>query len=127
MLIYTRTGSGRKKKSKSKKALKAALEHQKFLESVGYTGKRKNVDRSYNMPNLEVENHADVSDLSNSIPAGGFRRSIDDYKWRRGSSESAGTIAEIERKKSRIAPLWNKGSTMYITDAEDPTTLGKKV
>jgi len=34
---------------------------------------------------------------------------------------------ETERKKKRTAPLWNKGGIMYITDGEDPTTLGRKV
>lgn len=34
---------------------------------------------------------------------------------------------EIERKKLRVAPLWNKGGYMYITDETDPTTLGRKV
>ena len=102
------------------------MEHKAFLESVGYTGKRKNVDRSYNMPNLKDEERG--APLSNSIPAGGgYKRSIDDYKWRRGRTESDATVAEIERKKTRIAPLWNKGSIMYISDKEDPKTIGKKV
>uniref|UniRef100_A0AB39CDQ8 Uncharacterized protein n=1 Tax=Pseudomonas phage HRDY3 TaxID=3236930 RepID=A0AB39CDQ8_9VIRU len=34
---------------------------------------------------------------------------------------------EIEHKKKRTAPLWNKGGYMYISDEEDPTTLGRKV
>jgi hypothetical protein len=127
MLIYTKTSSGKKKKSKSQKLLQANLEHQKFLASVGYTGKRKNVNRSYNMPNLKVEHGSNVGTLSNSIPSSGFRRSIDDYKWRRGAEESPGTIKEIERKKTRIAPAYNKGAVQYISDGTDPTTLGRKI
>ena len=126
MLIYTNQSSGRRKPSKSKRLLQSQMEHKAFLESVGYTGKRKNVDRSYNMPNLKDEERG--APLSNSIPAGGgYKRSIDDYKWRRGRTESDATVAEIERKKTRIAPLWNKGSMMYISDKEDPKTIGKKV
>lgn len=34
---------------------------------------------------------------------------------------------EIERKKKRVAPLWNKGGLQYITDDTDITTLGRKV
>jgi hypothetical protein len=34
---------------------------------------------------------------------------------------------EIERKKKRTAPLYNKGGYQYISDGEDPTTLGRKV
>jgi len=34
---------------------------------------------------------------------------------------------EIERKKLRVAPLYNKGGYMYISDDTDLTTLGRKV
>lgn len=34
---------------------------------------------------------------------------------------------EIERKKLRVAPLYNKGGLQYITDDMDLTTLGRKV
>jgi len=127
MLIYTRTTSGKKRKSNKSKSFSQAQEtHKKFLESVGYTGKRKNVDRSYNMPNLKEEPRG--APLSNSIPAGGgFKRSIDDHKWRRGRTESDATIAEIERKKTRIAPAFNKGANMYISDGMDPASLGRKI
>ena len=86
----------------------------------------KKIKRPSNMPDLSCESKA--APLSNNIhTSGGFKKSVDDYKWKKDKVESAETIKEIERKKTRIAPLWNKGSTMYITDAEDPTTLGKKV
>lgn len=32
---------------------------------------------------------------------------------------------EIERKKKRIAPAYNKGAYQYITDETNPTDLGK--
>ena len=41
--------------------------------------------------------------------------------------ETAETIKEIERKKTRVAPAYNKGATQYITDGADPTTLGRKI
>jgi len=34
---------------------------------------------------------------------------------------------EIERKKKRTAPLYNKGGYQYISDSEDPTTIGRKI
>jgi hypothetical protein len=126
MLIYTRQTSGRRKPSQSKRFLQLKEEHKKFLESVGYTGKRKNVDRSYNIPNLKDEPRG--APLSNAIPAGGgYKRSIDDHKWRRGRTESDATIAEIERKKTRVAPAFNKGATMYVSDGMDPASLGRKI
>lgn len=35
--------------------------------------------------------------------------------------------AEIERKKLRVAPMYNKGAYQYITDDTDPKTLGRKI
>ena len=126
MLIYTRQSSGRKKPSKSKRFLQAQVEHQKFLASVGFFGKRKNVDRPYNMPDLSIESSA--APLSNRLDFdGGYKRSIDDHKWKRDRVESKATIEEIERKKTRVAPAYNKGATQYITDGADPTTLGRKL
>lgn len=34
---------------------------------------------------------------------------------------------EIEKKKKRIAPLFNKGGLQYITDDTDLTTVGRKI
>ena len=126
MLIYTRQSSGRKKRSKSKRFLQAQVEHQKFLASVGFSAKRKNADRIYNMPDLSCE--SDAAPLGNRLSfEGGYKRSIDDHKWRRDRVESAATIKEIERKKTKTAPAYNKGGYQYITDDCDPTTLGRKV
>lgn len=34
---------------------------------------------------------------------------------------------EIEKKKKRIAPLYNKGGYQYLTDDTDLTTVGRKI
>jgi hypothetical protein len=125
MLIYTNQSSGRKRKSQSKRLVAAKLEHQKFLASVGYHGKPKRKYHS-NMPDLSVEN-TNVAPLSNAIPANGIKRSVDDWRWKRDRSESTETIKEIERKKTRVAPAFNKGATMYVSDGMDPASLGRKV
>ena len=128
MLIYGNIRSKRKKSSV--KTIRANAEHSEWLKSVGYYGKRKNgtVDRSYN---LDVACYAvrtgNTVAPSNAIGNGFKGRSVDDYKWRKDMSESTATIAEIERKKTRVAPAYNKGATQYITDGADPKTLGKKV
>lgn len=41
--------------------------------------------------------------------------------------ESEETRAAILAKAARVAPLWNKGGLMVITDGQDLKTLGKKV
>lgn len=125
MLIFTRTSSGKRKRSKSKRFLQAQEEHKKFLESVGYVKRRK---PTASFPDLKVENADNVGKLSDNIPgAGGYKRSVDDYKWKRDVVESVSTIAEIEKKKKRVAPAYNKGATQYITDGADPKTLGRKI
>jgi hypothetical protein len=125
MIIYTHSRSKRKK-SKSKRLAQATAEHKAFLASVGYVKRRRTVA---DFPNLKGENDVErnVAPVSNAIPANGFKRSVDDWKWRRDRQESVGTIQEIERKKKQVAPLWNKGATMFISDQTDPTTLGRKV
>ena len=120
--VYVRDRSKRKKPSV--KVIEANRSHDEFIAEI-LKGK-SNGPRKF-VYDLSVDK-AGVAPVSDSIPGGGgFRRSIDDYKWRRDAVEKKETIQEIERKKSRIAPLWNKGGTMYISDATDPTTLGKKV
>lgn len=34
---------------------------------------------------------------------------------------------EKDRKRKRLAPLYNKGPVQYITDDADPTELGRKI
>lgn len=120
MLIYGKNTSKRKKPSN--KALRLREERKAMFAAILGTKKR---DRPNHMPDLSCPSNA--APLSNDIPGYGFKRSVDDWRWKRDREESAETIAEIERKKTRVAPLWNKGSTMYITDEEDPTTIGKKI
>jgi hypothetical protein len=120
MLIYGRNSSGRKKPSK--KTLKLRQERKDFFAAILANKTRQ---RPNNMPDLSCESKA--APLSNSIPGYGFKKSVDDWKWKRDREETAETIKEIERKKTRVAPAYNKGATQYITDGADPTTLGRKV
>ena len=122
MLIYGRTSSGKRKPSA--KALRLRQERKEFFESV--LGDRKRRTTINRMPDLTCESNA--APLSNNLHAnGGFKRSVDDFRWKRDRQESVSTINEIERKKTRIAPAWNKGANQYITDGTDPTYLGRKI
>lgn len=42
------------------------------------------------------------------------------------ASEPESVQKEIRSKMSRVAPGWNKGNLIYITDNQDPTDLGRK-
>jgi hypothetical protein len=121
MLIYTHSRSKRKKPSD--KSVQLREDRKQMFASVLKGRKPKFIN---NMSDLTVEN-TNVAPLSDAIPANGYKRSVDDWKWKRDRVESAETVKEIERKKTRIAPLWNKGSTQYITDGADPTTIGRKI
>ena len=120
MLIYSNNRSKRKKPSK--KTLQLRQERKDFFAAI-LANKTKT--KPNNMPDLSVEQR--TAPLSNSIPGYGFKKSVDDWKWKRDREETAETIKEIERKKTRVAPAYNKGATQYITDGADPTTLGRKV
>jgi hypothetical protein len=119
-LVYTKTSSGRKKPSK--KTLRLREERKAYFESIKKSAKTKTT--LDNMP-APFEKKA-LPPLSNSV-GNGFKRSVEDYKWKRDREETAATIKEIEKKKSRIAPAFNKGATQYITDGADVQTLGRKI
>lgn len=126
MLIYTHQKSRRKKPSVKQARLNA--ERAEYFKSLGIK-KVKHADRSYNLECsfLAIPVCTNPVPLSNSIVAGGFKRSVDDYKWKRDREESAETIKEIERKKTKVAPAYNKGPVMFISEETDPTSLGRKV
>jgi hypothetical protein len=52
---------------------------------------------------------------------------VDDYKWKRDREETVATIKEIERKKTKVAPIYSKGAFQYLTDGTDPATIGRKI
>jgi hypothetical protein len=97
---------------------------QKLLDKLGFKKLKKKDKYKIPFPNLRVESSYN---LSNEV-SNGFKKSIDDYKWKKDKEESFQTIEEIERKKKRIAPAYSKGAMQYITDdAENIKTLGRKI
>lgn len=112
-LVYTKTSSGRKKPSKSKRLEQAREEHAKFLKKMGLPAKVK-AETPNKIPNYKNDERG--APLSNNIPAGvAPKRDIQtDHLWRKGAEESADTIKEIKRKAANIAPAYNKGPAMYL-------------
>ena len=111
-----------KKRKPSIRQLRSREEHMKYLASLGYTPGMK-IERTAELPKYEYRRVT-----SDSIPGGGgFKRSVEDYKWRKDQEESKATIQEIERKKSCLAPAYNKGAVQYVTPGTDPRYIGKKV
>ena len=118
-LVYTKTSSGRKKPSAT--TLRLREERKAYFKSIL---KDSSKERLINMP--EPLPKKELAPLSNSV-GNGFKRSVEDYKWKRDREESAATIKEIERKKTRVAPAYNKGAVQYLTDGTDPATIGRKI
>lgn len=118
-LVYTKTSSGRKKPSK--KTLRLREERKAYFMSV-LKGSSK--ERPVTLP-VPFEKKP-LAPLSNSV-GNGFKRSVEDYKWKRDREESAATAKAIEEKKKRLAPAGNKMGYQYITDGADVETLGRKV
>jgi hypothetical protein len=118
-LVYTKTSSGRKKPSA--KTLRLREERKAYFKTVlRNSGK----ERPINMPEpMQVKI---LPPLSNSV-GNGFKRSVEDYKWKRDREESVATAKAIEEKKKRLAPIYSKGPVQYLTEGVDPNTLGKKV
>jgi hypothetical protein len=98
--------------------------HARFLKRMGVT-RKSGYRGSWEDSFLEIPTRA-TSPTSDTMGSG-FKRSIDDYKWRRGFSEKSSTVAEIEAKKGRIAPAFNKGAYQYVTDSAEPQSLGRKI
>jgi hypothetical protein len=126
MIIYTNQRSKKKPAQKSKKLLEAQAAHRRYLTSLGISLKKTKLrGNTANWSDLTIQSNA--APLSNTIPGSGAKLSLDDYKWKKDMQESPEAIAEAEKKKTRIAPAYNKGPLMYITDNADTKSLGRKV
>lgn len=113
------------KKQPNKLSERLEKENEAFLARFKIPKKIQIKNRYWNMPDLTTEKQ-NLANLSNNIPGSCFKRSIDDYKWKRETYEKTSTIKQIEEKKKRLAPMANKMPYQYITDETDPTFLGKK-
>jgi len=118
-IMYTHNRSSRKKPSE--KVLRLREERKSYF--AGLLKDRPRKERTLNIPEREVKV---LPPLSNSV-GNGFKRSVEDYKWKRDREESVATAKAIEEKKKRLAPIANKTGYQYITDGADVETLGRKV
>ena len=103
---YNHLGVSRKKKL-SKKDQEAKAAHEKWLKSQGI----KPIGKRHRLKGVKVTSvpgrKPDLPDLSNDIPV------ATPSKRRTEREDSAQTKAEIELKKMRVAPEYNKGALQY--------------
>lgn len=127
MFVYVKQSSPKKKrKSVPKKLAQDRRDHAVFIKSMVTNKVIRDTQFAYNFPDLSVEHNVSATS-DNLYTTGGFKRTIDDYKWRRGMSETKETVRELERKKLQIAPAYNKGPLMYINSREEAKSIGRKV
>ena len=56
-----------------------------------------------------------LAPTSDRVPGAAPQRDLlTAHKWRRGAEEKESTIREMHRKRSRIAPAYNKGALQYL-------------
>lgn len=97
-------------------------EKEKLFKRLGIPQKIKSTYK-VPFPNYKVDSYHETSD---NIDGGCYKKDSLAYKWKTGCEETVETIIEIENKKKRIAPLFNKGGLQYITPENDAKTIGRK-
>jgi hypothetical protein len=56
-----------------------------------------------------------LAPTSDHVPGSAPQRDLlNAHKWRRGAEEKESTIREMQAKRSRIAPAYNKGALQYL-------------
>ena len=83
MFVYVKQSSPKKKrKSVPKKLAQAHSNHAVFVKSMVTNRVIRDTQFAYNFPDLSVEHNVSATS-DNLYTTGGFKRSDDDYKWRR--------------------------------------------
>ena len=123
--LTTNSNSKKSKLSKSKKQSIASQQHEDWLRKQGLLPeqieKRMGATKpDYAFPDLKVQNSTALS--NNLAVKGGFRHGIMDNL----QNETPEVQEEILAKAKRIAPGWNKGGYIFITDDTNLSDLGKK-
>lgn len=105
-----------------KKREELKREKDKLFKRLGIPQKFKSTYK-VPFPDYKVDSHHETSD---NIDGGCFKKDSLSYRWKKGCEETAETISEIESKRKRVAPLFNKAGYQYITPESDTKTIGRK-
>lgn len=109
------------RRTRDREPTKAQLDHEKWLKSMGVHStqlatKKKHVNT---IPSYSVEKNGE---LSNKVGNGFHITTVLENL----ENETVDVQMQILKKAARVAPAYNKGATMYITEGTDITTIGSK-
>lgn len=139
--VHPKSQEAKKARLEAEEKAKLRADREKLMNSGLFGGKtapikkrkKKNPDEAFDNPNLQalrkVKQH--IRDSAKDIPSHGPKvpdepsRSPVRYSGDMLEREQAAQ-EEIERKKRRVAPLYNKGGYQYVTDETDLSDLGRK-
>jgi len=110
------------RRQRDKEPTKAQIEHDKWLHKMGLHPEQlaaKKNKHQVAMPSYKTE---ETVKLSNKIGNGYKTASVIDNLHK----EKVDVQAQIIRKASRVAPIYNKGGYQFVTDGTDPSQIGSR-
>lgn len=127
-VYYTTTQHKRKSKSKTK----PMPQHEKWLLDKGFHPSQIKVKKDTRLlkklalREAKESLHVDRSNYTSSGLEGIASPCVDRSLMKRLHNEPEHVRKEVLNKASRIAPLYSKGPTQYITNGADLSDLGRK-
>lgn len=85
------------------------------------------VDRELSAPTKSILEDRNTKAHKSMLTEAAPEWEIFEFEYENFEEREKAAQEEIERKKLRVAPLFNKGGYQYISDDMDPTTFGKKL
>ena len=126
--MYTTTKYSSKPDRKSARTVKAQRDHEEWLKKQGLhqdqlsarkgRGSAEEFRKSYSAQ-LDT---GEKATLSNTVGNGFHITTVLENL----ENETVDVQMQILKKAARVAPAYNKGATMYITEGTDITTVGSK-
>ena len=112
---------------KRRKALEEQAAVSKLLKGRGKSDKRKLVVNA--LPTLQYEDTTGFRSMpsAGTADAQKARKPVDYSENPEMAAREAAAQEEKDRKRKRLAPAYNKGPVMYITDDTNPAELGRKL
>ena len=126
----------KKSKKLSAKEQQAKKDHEAWQRKNGVhpeqlAAKKVNIGSKKLKPYLSIDKTS--MPVSNGFAPGGAQKSIFDSQWQRTydddpfmAEREQVALTQAEARKSRLAPIYNKGPVMVVTPGISPKDFGKR-